>query len=24
VILSYVGSGYGCEEIDLPVLFVPR
>jgi hypothetical protein len=24
VILSYVGRGYGCEEIDLPVLFVPR
>jgi hypothetical protein len=23
-ILSYVGRGYGCEEIDLPVLFVPR
>lgn len=24
VILSYIGRAYGCEEIDLPVLFVPR
>jgi len=24
VIMSYIGRGYGCEEVELPVLFVPR
>ncbi len=24
VIVSYIGRDYGCEEVDLPVLFVPR
>ena len=24
MIISYVGRSYGCEEVDLPVLFAPR
>jgi len=24
MIMSYVGRSYGCEEVDLPVLFAPR